>query len=356
MSKEQFANTAVSVLASAMTDSAVALVVASASRFPTTPQFRILVDDELMLVTALSGATFTVTRAIENTTAVAHAANATVTHMVTAGALGHMILGVQNGLIFQPGGTPGPQVVTTWAEVQDFISLTNGACVVYVDDTFQSPALVPGSSGITDCAGKTEFREHLSDSVNWSVLQIEPGATLRNVAFVSTIEIRCNAQGGAPSLDWTGSPNGGALYMDDYAKLSRAATATSAGIVITSGSFGLFGRLAVIGEGGVVLEVGSGAAAYVEAYEACVLSNGWAKVDAGGTLTLSYDDATAFRFPSHNIPPTVTGPGSYTAFPQSRFLAVAKPTVTGSRGGNAALASLLTALANLGILTDSTTA
>lgn len=36
--------------------------------------------------------------------------------------------------------------------------------------------------------------------------------------------------------------------------------------------------------------------------------------------------------------------------------AVAKPTVTGSRGGNAALASLLTALANVGLLVDSTTA
>lgn len=35
---------------------------------------------------------------------------------------------------------------------------------------------------------------------------------------------------------------------------------------------------------------------------------------------------------------------------------VAKPTVTGSRGGNAALASLLTALVQLGLITDSTTA
>jgi hypothetical protein len=32
-----------------------------------------------------------------------------------------------------------------------------------------------------------------------------------------------------------------------------------------------------------------------------------------------------------------------------------KPVVTGSRGGNAALASLLTALAGLGLITDSTT-
>lgn len=36
--------------------------------------------------------------------------------------------------------------------------------------------------------------------------------------------------------------------------------------------------------------------------------------------------------------------------------AIAKPTITGSRGGNAALASLLTALVNYGLITDSTTA
>lgn len=36
--------------------------------------------------------------------------------------------------------------------------------------------------------------------------------------------------------------------------------------------------------------------------------------------------------------------------------AIAKPTITGSRAGNAALASLLTALASYGLITDSTTA
>lgn len=40
--------------------------------------------------------------------------------------------------------------------------------------------------------------------------------------------------------------------------------------------------------------------------------------------------------------------GFYGATPQS------KPTVTGSRGGNAALTSLLTALSNLGLITNST--
>lgn len=45
-----------------------------------------------------------------------------------------------------------------------------------------------------------------------------------------------------------------------------------------------------------------------------------------------------------------TGIGFHAATP------IAKPTVTGSRGGNAALASLLTALADYGLITDSTTA
>jgi hypothetical protein len=35
---------------------------------------------------------------------------------------------------------------------------------------------------------------------------------------------------------------------------------------------------------------------------------------------------------------------------------IAKPTVTGAKGSNAALASLLTALASYGLVTDSTTA
>jgi hypothetical protein len=35
---------------------------------------------------------------------------------------------------------------------------------------------------------------------------------------------------------------------------------------------------------------------------------------------------------------------------------IAKPTITGSRGGNAALANLLTQLASYGLLTDGTTA
>lgn len=52
----------------------------------------------------------------------------------------------------------------------------------------------------------------------------------------------------------------------------------------------------------------------------------------------------------NKIEVNVTGCGFNAATP------IAKPTVTGSRGMNAALESLLTALANYGLITDSTTA
>ncbi len=84
---EQFTNAANSTLGTSITIGATTLSVASASGFPTLGNFRILVDSEIMLVTAVSGTTFTVTRAQESTTAVAHSSGANVTHIVTAGAM-----------------------------------------------------------------------------------------------------------------------------------------------------------------------------------------------------------------------------------------------------------------------------
>ena len=70
-----------------MTSGTTSCVVQSASLFPTNPQFRLLVDQEIMLVTAVSGTTFTVTRGIENTVAAAHANGANVYLIFTAGAM-----------------------------------------------------------------------------------------------------------------------------------------------------------------------------------------------------------------------------------------------------------------------------
>jgi len=84
---EHFANQALTTLTAGLSEGATTLTVASVERFPTEPNFRILIDSELMLVTAVEGAPFTVERGIEETGDIPHASGSAVTQVLTAGAL-----------------------------------------------------------------------------------------------------------------------------------------------------------------------------------------------------------------------------------------------------------------------------
>ncbi len=84
---EQFANNAQTTLNGAIASGDATLVVASATGFPGSGNFRIIVDAEVMLVTAVSGTTFTITRAQESTSAASHVSGTIITHVLTAGAL-----------------------------------------------------------------------------------------------------------------------------------------------------------------------------------------------------------------------------------------------------------------------------
>lgn len=75
-------------------------------------------------------------------------------------------------------------------------------------------------------------------------------------------------------------------------------------------------------------------------------TNSSANIQGRGTGGVRLKDGAG----ANKVEVNTTGIGFHATAP------VAKPTVTGSRGGNAALASLLTALANYGLITDSTTA
>lgn len=79
----------------------------------------------------------------------------------------------------------------------------------------------------------------------------------------------------------------------------------------------------------------------------------WIRISRTGSITPS----NAIHFMAGGIANLYVGYSSTT--PTLGFFGtspIAKPTVTGSRGGNAALASLITALANLGLVVDSTSA
>ena len=89
--REVFGNNSESTLNGSINNSTTSVTVTSASSFPSTGNFRVRVEDEIMLVTGVSGNTFTVQRGIESTSAASHADGLPIYHILTAGALDQLI-------------------------------------------------------------------------------------------------------------------------------------------------------------------------------------------------------------------------------------------------------------------------
>jgi hypothetical protein len=89
MAVEVFGNNAVSYLTAALDSSTdpAPISVHNGSVFPRSGNFRIQIDSEILLVTSVSGNTFTASRAQEGTQIVAHENGSTVKHIFTAGGL-----------------------------------------------------------------------------------------------------------------------------------------------------------------------------------------------------------------------------------------------------------------------------
>ena len=107
---EQFKNLASTTLNGDIDDTTTSVVVTDAMGF-TTGDFRILIESEIMKVTAVTGTTFTVVRHQEGTSAAAHVSTTPVYHTLTVGALDARD---QNDLAFYDtfankpaAGTPG---------------------------------------------------------------------------------------------------------------------------------------------------------------------------------------------------------------------------------------------------------
>ena len=90
MTTERFVNQASTALSSSVGAGDLTFSVQSTTHFPTQPEFRIRIGQELMLVTGVSGTSWTVTRGIEGTTAVSHAPGSTVVAVLTGGGLDEM--------------------------------------------------------------------------------------------------------------------------------------------------------------------------------------------------------------------------------------------------------------------------
>lgn len=80
---EQYANNAKTTLNGSINDSTTSITVTDGSVFPSSGDYRLKVDDELMLCTARSGNTLTVTRGIESATAASHSDSAQISLVLT---------------------------------------------------------------------------------------------------------------------------------------------------------------------------------------------------------------------------------------------------------------------------------
>jgi hypothetical protein len=90
---EQYANSVVTTLNGAIAAGDLSLVVASATGMPATGDFRLKIDSELLICTARTGTTLTVTRAAESTTAAAHSSGSTVSLVLTAAQISALAVG-----------------------------------------------------------------------------------------------------------------------------------------------------------------------------------------------------------------------------------------------------------------------
>jgi hypothetical protein len=174
---EQYANNATTTLSAAIiSTSATTLTVTSATLFPGSGNFRILIDTELMLVTGVSGTTFTVTRGVEGTTAALHLISAQVSCILTAASLLQLL--------------NAPTLTTPALGVASATSVNKVA--------FTAPAT---GSTLTIADGKTFTASNTITlaGTDSSTLNIGAGGTLGSAAFQSSSAFVAAGSSGAPA-------------------------------------------------------------------------------------------------------------------------------------------------------------
>lgn len=155
-----------------------------------------------------------------------------------------------------------------------------------------------------------------------------PGETATPGALTQTGDFEVDATTGGPGNSITLNAGAGGLSADS----------TGTTIVGSSG-----GDTAVFASSDLVFTAGATASVRAPAITIGV-------PDPGGSIKIGVDNGSGFAGAFIEVETTSSSMGFFGHTP------VAGPVVvTGSRGGNAALASLLTGLASLGLITDSTT-
>ncbi|QJX01314.1 tail fiber protein [Frigoriglobus tundricola] len=217
MATEQLVNNGVTQLTAAIDNqlTTTTLNVLSSGSFPS-PPFRIRIDNELMMVTAVSGTTWTVTRAIEGTTAAAHSSGATVTQVLTAAVMNALtpLIATQTANTVQAGPASGSPAVPAFRALVS-ADLPNGGVTYAKIQNMSTAALLLG----TGSAGAGPPQE----------ISLGSGLSMSGTTLSAT-----GAGGGVTSVGVSGGTTG---------------LTTSGGPITSSGTITLGGTLAVASGG-----------------------------------------------------------------------------------------------------------
>lgn len=188
---ENYSNNAITTLDGAIDNITTTLVVDDPTNFPSEGDFRIKLEDELMIVTNVTGSTFTVIRGVESTTAAAHADEVVVAHLFTAGSFLRGICQeiVHGGCSYgaSSGGTDAYAItVASDPDVtQDPCELTEGMQVYFKADVTNTGAATLNLNGLGAVTIKKDASEDLEsgdiledmivhvvyDGTNWQMVQ-----------------------------------------------------------------------------------------------------------------------------------------------------------------------------------------
>lgn len=168
---EQYSNNAVTTLASGINNSVTSLTVVSATGFPTDGNFRILIGSELLLVTAVSGAVFTVVRGVEVSAIDAHSSGDPVSLIVSQESF--VRLAADHVPFFGLETIPGPL---------NSLTDTTGVAIDSTDFTWTNQ----GTATVTDFAGAMLFEPPTGTGGNLRILsKAEPSTPYTIYAAVS---------------------------------------------------------------------------------------------------------------------------------------------------------------------------
>ena len=168
---EQYSNDAVTTLASTIDSSVTSLTVDSATNFPTVGNFRLLIGSELMLVTSVSGAVFTVVRGIENTVALGHTAGDQVVLIVSTESFARLV--ADHVPMFGVETVPGPL---------NSLTDTSGVSVDSTDFSWTNQ----GSATVVDHPGAMLFSPPTGTGENLRILtKAEPSTPYRIYAALN---------------------------------------------------------------------------------------------------------------------------------------------------------------------------